>query len=69
MLSGLADYRLLQEGYQHGARTFLLKPLNDNDVLQLLTKISGLSVVTEEDGYIIAPSFSLAAEHKTLRFA
>jgi len=69
MLSRLAEYRLLQEGYQHGARTFLLKPLKQEDVLQLLSKIPSLSVFTKEDGYILAPSTSLPAGQKALRFA
>src|SRR4051794_12692015 len=37
MLSGLPEYKVLQEGYQLGARTFLVKPLKREDILQLLS--------------------------------
>jgi YesN/AraC family two-component response regulator len=69
MLSGLGDYKTLQEGYQLGARTFLLKPLNHDDIPQLLSKVRGLSVLTTDEGYVLAPSTELSPEQKTLQFA
>jgi YesN/AraC family two-component response regulator len=37
MLSGLTDFKFVNEGYQLGARTFLVKPLQAEDVLDLLS--------------------------------
>ena len=36
MMSGLSDFQVLHQGYQLGARTFLLKPLTPAEVLQML---------------------------------
>jgi len=70
MLSGLADYRILQEGYQLGARSFLVKPLTQEDILQLLSKLRGLFVIPGDGGYVITLASGLsAAEQKVLRFA
>lgn len=51
MLSGLADIKLIQKGYQHGARTFLVKPLQREDVLRLFETIRGFSMKSERAGY------------------
>ena len=59
MLSGLADIKLIQQGYQHGARTFLVKPLLRDDVLRLFDYIKGISIRRERDGYVL--SFNPAA--------
>ena len=38
MLSGRSDMRTIQKGYQLGAVTFLIKPLDRSDVMQMLDK-------------------------------
>ena len=51
MLSGLADVKLLHEGYQLGAHTFLVKPLKVQDVMELLTSLkNSISIQTENNG-------------------
>jgi CheY-like chemotaxis protein len=37
MLSGITDLKMLREGYLHGARTFLVKPLNAETFVDFLT--------------------------------
>ena len=39
MLSGLTDTKMLHEGYQLGAHTFLIKPLTVQDVMGLLNTL------------------------------
>lgn len=53
MLSGLADIKLIQQGYQQGARTFLVKPLIKDDFLRLLDALKGVKISTERDGYVL----------------
>lgn len=51
MLSGLTDVKLLHQGYQLGAQTFLVKPLKIQDVMQLLTTLQqSVRVETEPRG-------------------
>ena len=51
MLSGLADVKLLHEGYQLGAHTFLVKPLKVQDVMELVTTLkNSIAIETEEKG-------------------
>ena len=51
MLSGLSDVRLLHEGYQLGAQTFLVKPLKVQDVMELLTSLrQSIAVLNEVKG-------------------
>ena len=51
MLSGLADVKLLHEGYQLGAHTFLVKPLKVQDVMELVTTLkNSVSIETENNG-------------------
>jgi CheY-like chemotaxis protein len=61
MLSGLADIKLIQQGYQHGARTFLVKPLMRDDVLRLFDAIKGIKITREREGYVLSfePSIDL----------
>ena len=61
MLSGLADIKLIQQGYQHGARTFLVKPLLRDDVLRLFDAIKGIKITREREGYVLSfePSVDL----------
>ena len=67
MVSGLADFRTLQEGYQNGARTFIIKPLKQDDILQVLSSVKGLEIHQVEDGYIIARNLRVA-DKNILRF-
>lgn len=53
MLSGLADIKLIQQGYQAGAKTFLVKPLIRDDFLRLIDAIKGVRITTERDGYTL----------------
>lgn len=39
MLSGISDIKMLREGYQLGARTFLVKPLRPDDVVEFLATV------------------------------
>src|SRR5688572_20579252 len=61
MLSGLADIKLIQQGYQHGARTFLVKPLLRDDVLRLFDAIKGIKITRAREGYVLSfePSIDL----------
>ena len=54
MISGLTDIKAINQGYQLGAHTFLIKPLKPEDLLQLLEGM-GTRVSVEEhgDGYLI----------------
>ena len=54
MISGLAEWRVINEGYRLGAHTFLLKPLVIEDVLQMLNSIPSLSISNVSDGYEIS---------------
>jgi two-component system, response regulator len=52
MLSGLTDTKMLHDGYQLGANTFLIKPLTVQDVMGLLNNLkNSIAVETETDGY------------------
>lgn len=53
MLSGLADIKLIQQGYQAGAKTFLVKPLIRDDFLRLIDALKGVKISNERDGYIL----------------
>jgi DNA-binding NarL/FixJ family response regulator len=53
MLSGLQDIKAIQQGYQLGARTFFIKPLGMEDVVQTLSTLKGIRINKEEDGHII----------------
>lgn len=68
MVSGLADHKVLQNGYQSGARTFIIKPMNQDDILQVLGKLKGLEIHEIEDGYVIARNTVGGSEIKTLEF-
>ena len=51
MLSGLADVKLLHEGYQLGAHTFLVKPLKVQDVMELVTTLkNSIAIETDDKG-------------------
>ena len=54
MMSGLTDVKLIHKGYQLGAHTFLVKPLNCEDILQMLNSLKILSLEKTTEGYIIS---------------
>ena len=52
MVSGQADVKLVREGYQAGAKTFLMKPLTATDLDQFLASNERLiNVVMRATGY------------------
>ena len=53
MLSGLSDMKVIQEGYQLGAVTFLVKPLSAANAVQMLDKIKGIQASWVENGYVL----------------
>jgi len=55
MLSGVTDYKIIHEGYQLGATTFLFKPLRADDVLRMIKAMRGLRVATTSAGHILSP--------------
>ena len=68
MISGLTDIKAINQGYQLGAHTFLIKPLKPADVLQVIQHM-GKRVTVEEvgDGYVIwlVPDSDTAFVQKT----
>ena len=53
MLSGVQDLKMVNEGYQLGASTFLIKPLRTEDVMQIASAVRGLGVERNEEGNVI----------------
>lgn len=54
MLSGLTDMKAIHSGYQHGAKTFVLKPLNQGDLLQVLNGLSDRVAIQDvPEGYAL----------------
>jgi DNA-binding NtrC family response regulator len=54
MLSGITDIKAINAGYQLGARTFMVKPIRAEDVLELLSALkSKIEVKKEDDGYVL----------------
>jgi CheY-like chemotaxis protein len=61
MVSGLTDIKAINEGYQLGAKTFLLKPLNALNLVELLNGMPDrLLIEAAENGYTI---HSIPAAH------
>ena len=60
MLSGLSEWRIVHEGYQLGAHTFLVKPLLVQDIMQMLNSVPALTIHKAIKGYEIAISSSAA---------
>lgn len=54
MVSGLTDIKAIQQGYQLGARTFLVKPINREDILQMLNSLKGLFIEETAEGYVLS---------------
>lgn len=55
MLSGVTDYKIIHEGYQLGATTFLFKPLRADDMLRMIKAMRGLRVTMTLAGHILSP--------------
>ena len=54
MMSGLNDIKAINEGYQRGARTFLVKPITTHDVVQLINSLKDRVAIEErEEGYLL----------------
>src|SRR5206468_5695728 len=54
MVSGLTDVKAINEGYQLGAKTFLLKPLTARDMVELINSLAEqISVEQTEEGYLL----------------
>jgi CheY-like chemotaxis protein len=66
MLSGVTDSKLLREGYQSGARTFLLKPFTAESLIELLAAVKDkIELEHMHGGYGLvwaAPTFALVYE-------
>lgn len=54
MLSGISDLNIIREGYSLGAKTFLVKPLHSEDVLQMIQAVPGIVASRQPDGYVIS---------------
>lgn len=50
MLSGLKDIKAINTGYQLGARTFLLKPITQDDIVHLVSMLSSQVRIEESEG-------------------
>nr|WP_281721466.1 response regulator [Nitrosomonas nitrosa] len=53
MLSRLRDVKAINEGYQLGAKTFLLRPLTARDVVELVNSLAEISIEETPDGYTL----------------
>src|SRR6185295_9995203 len=54
MLSGIRDIKAVQQGYELGARTFLIKPLTTEDVMSFLETVKTRIRVEQNDkGYVL----------------
>jgi CheY-like chemotaxis protein len=53
MLSGLRDVKAINEGYQLGAKTFLLKPLTSRDLVELVNSLAEISIEETPEGYVL----------------
>jgi len=53
MLSGIRDVKIIHQGYQLGAKTFLIKPLNCEDLMQMINALKTIRIETNAEGYIL----------------
>ena len=53
MLSGVSDYSIVREGYQLGATTFLTKPVQCDELLQMLRSVRGIALHNQSDGVTV----------------
>lgn len=56
MMSGLADIKMIAEGYRLGARTFLIKPLVASELKQMFQGINGLTISKQGTGFVLGVS-------------
>jgi response regulator RpfG family c-di-GMP phosphodiesterase len=64
MISGMKDIRAINEGYQLGAKTFLLKPVTAREIVEVLNSLRGEIVIQEEPGgYTLHWKAHLSDEH------
>ena len=61
MLSGIQDFNIVREGYQLGAMTFLVKPLRNVDILEMIQAIRGIAVEETDKGYVLSSTCSPAS--------
>lgn len=54
MLSGMRDIKMIHQGYQLGARTFLVKPISQEDVIRLLSSIMTINIDETRNGYVLS---------------
>ena len=54
MLSGLADTKMISEGYKLGASTFLFKPLVAAEITQMLQSINGVTYTRTAAGAVLS---------------
>lgn len=54
MLSGMRDIKVIHQGYQLGARTFLIKPISQEDVVHLLSAIRTINIDEAPGGYLLS---------------
>ena len=68
MLSGLKDIKAINEGYQLGAKTFLLKPVTPHDLVLLLNSLEDrVAIEEQENGYLLHWKERLADDSEILR--
>jgi len=53
MLSGIRDVKMIHQGYQLGAHTFLVKPVNCEDIMQMIGALKNLRVEDTAEGYVL----------------
>ena len=51
MLSGVSDYSIVREGYQLGATTFLIKPLQSDEFMAMVKSVRRLRLEHSSDGF------------------
>ena len=53
MMSGVGDLNEIRKGYQLGARTFLLKPISIEEMLNMLRSLRDTELVKADEGYAL----------------
>lgn len=53
MLSGLTDLKQINQGYQLGARTFIVKPFGCEDILEIFRNLKGVDVQEGINGHVL----------------
>jgi CheY-like chemotaxis protein len=55
MLSGIRNMKVVSEGYQLGARTFLIKPISPERFLGLLSTLKEVTIEQKPEGFVLLP--------------